>query len=279
MTLERAETLVARAQEVFETTVEVLQDTVRTLKAMPESGEREVMKDVRAMNSALQWPWTCRRKPVSQVARILAAELARASTLAPPGRKSALDSLASGTPRDETAFLDTLSENALAALAWLFEFWALAASAARPRATGGHGSSSAGAARARRGPVRNGCGRRWKGGPGGCGHRASRRADRGDLRPGGCGHGQGRQRAVWPVRPRTGGRAGSSSERRLVWPNGAEARVYSANDPEALRGPQFDCAWADEFRTMRCGGGRTSTRDVWMRCRRARARSSRSIRR
>jgi hypothetical protein len=38
-----------------------------------------------------------------------------------------------------------------------------------------------------------------------------------------------------------------SSERRLVWPNGAEARVYSANDPEALRGPQFDCAWADEF--------------------------------
>jgi len=38
-----------------------------------------------------------------------------------------------------------------------------------------------------------------------------------------------------------------STERRLVWPNGAEARVYSANDPEALRGPQFDCAWADEF--------------------------------
>ncbi len=38
-----------------------------------------------------------------------------------------------------------------------------------------------------------------------------------------------------------------SSERRLVWPNGAEARVYSAHDPEALRGPQFDLAWADEL--------------------------------
>ncbi len=53
MTLERAETLVARAQEVFETTVEALQEAVRTLKTMPEAGEREVVKDVRAMNSAL----------------------------------------------------------------------------------------------------------------------------------------------------------------------------------------------------------------------------------
>jgi hypothetical protein len=62
---------------------------------------------------------------VSQVARILAAELADASTLRPPGTKSALDWRAFETPREETAFLDTLSENALARLAWLFEFWAL----------------------------------------------------------------------------------------------------------------------------------------------------------
>ncbi|MGP1358387.1 hypothetical protein [Roseicyclus sp.] len=53
LTLERAEMLVVRAQEVFETTVEALQDAVRTLKAMPDTGEREVIKDVRAMNSAL----------------------------------------------------------------------------------------------------------------------------------------------------------------------------------------------------------------------------------
>ncbi|MCW1952345.1 MAG: terminase family protein [Octadecabacter sp.] len=33
----------------------------------------------------------------------------------------------------------------------------------------------------------------------------------------------------------------------LVWPNGAEARLYSAFDPERLRGPQFDAVWADEF--------------------------------
>lgn len=35
--------------------------------------------------------------------------------------------------------------------------------------------------------------------------------------------------------------------RALVWPNGAEAQVYSASNPESLRGPQFDCAWADEL--------------------------------
>jgi len=37
-----------------------------------------------------------------------------------------------------------------------------------------------------------------------------------------------------------------ASRRRLVWPNGAVAQGYSAEDPEALRGPQFAAAWADE---------------------------------
>jgi phage terminase large subunit-like protein len=38
-----------------------------------------------------------------------------------------------------------------------------------------------------------------------------------------------------------------ASQRRLVWPNGAWAQAYSANDPEGLRGPQFDAAWVDEL--------------------------------
>ncbi|QBY02605.1 ATP-binding protein [Rhodophyticola sp. CCM32] len=38
-----------------------------------------------------------------------------------------------------------------------------------------------------------------------------------------------------------------AGERLLIWPNGAEARLYSAHDPEALRGPQFDAAWVDEL--------------------------------
>ncbi|WP_420394735.1 DNA-packaging protein [Acuticoccus sp.] len=37
------------------------------------------------------------------------------------------------------------------------------------------------------------------------------------------------------------------SRRRLEWPNGAVGQVFSASDPEGLRGPQFDVAWADEL--------------------------------
>ncbi|KKB10641.1 ATP-binding protein [Devosia geojensis] len=32
----------------------------------------------------------------------------------------------------------------------------------------------------------------------------------------------------------------------LIWPNGTEAMVLAANDPERFRGPQFAAAWSDE---------------------------------
>ena len=38
-----------------------------------------------------------------------------------------------------------------------------------------------------------------------------------------------------------------ATRRRLVWPNGAVAQVFSAHDPDSLRGPQFDAAWVDEL--------------------------------
>ena len=37
------------------------------------------------------------------------------------------------------------------------------------------------------------------------------------------------------------------SLRRLDWPSGMVTRCYSAADPEQLRGPEFDHAWADEI--------------------------------
>jgi phage terminase large subunit-like protein len=37
------------------------------------------------------------------------------------------------------------------------------------------------------------------------------------------------------------------SRRRLVWPNGTIAQIFSSEDPESLRGPQFDYAWCDEL--------------------------------
>ncbi|MGV3579477.1 terminase large subunit domain-containing protein [Brevundimonas sp.] len=54
-----------------------------------------------------------------------------------------------------------------------------------------------------------------------------------------------RAMGAWPVY--------EPSRRRLRFPSGAEAYVFSAEDPESLRGPQFGAAWADEFCAWRKG--------------------------
>ena len=41
------------------------------------------------------------------------------------------------------------------------------------------------------------------------------------------------------------------SKRRLSWANGAIATLFSADEPDRLRGPQFDLAWCDELATCR----------------------------
>lgn len=41
------------------------------------------------------------------------------------------------------------------------------------------------------------------------------------------------------------------SKRRLTWPNGAIATLYSADNPDQLRGPQHDFAWCDELAAWR----------------------------
>jgi phage terminase large subunit-like protein len=41
------------------------------------------------------------------------------------------------------------------------------------------------------------------------------------------------------------------SKRRLTWANGAIATTYSADEPDRLRGPQHDAAWADEVAAWR----------------------------
>jgi len=39
----------------------------------------------------------------------------------------------------------------------------------------------------------------------------------------------------------------SPTKRSLTWANGAQVLAFSAEEPERLRGPQFECAWADEL--------------------------------
>lgn len=43
----------------------------------------------------------------------------------------------------------------------------------------------------------------------------------------------------------------SRSLKRLTWPNGAIASVYSAEDPDQLRGPEHDTLWADELASLK----------------------------
>ncbi|MDQ0998531.1 phage terminase large subunit-like protein [Phyllobacterium ifriqiyense] len=37
------------------------------------------------------------------------------------------------------------------------------------------------------------------------------------------------------------------TRRRLLWNSGATASMFSSEDPESLRGPQFDAGWGDEL--------------------------------
>lgn len=47
------------------------------------------------------------------------------------------------------------------------------------------------------------------------------------------------------------------SLRELRWPGGSRAQIFSSEDPEALRGPQFHFAWSDEVAKWRRG------RETW----------------
>lgn len=45
---------------------------------------------------------------------------------------------------------------------------------------------------------------------------------------------------------------------RLTWPNGSRAELFSGDNADGLRGPEFDYAWADELAKWREAG------DAWM---------------
>ena len=143
-------------------------------------------------------------------------------------------------------FLDGLSDGALLALPWLFEFWALPHQLPPPgpwRSWVILGGRGAGKTRA---------GAEWV------------RAEVEGARPLDPGRSrrvaligetidQAREVMVFgesgilacsPPDRRPDWQAG---RKRLVWPNGASAQVFSAHEPESLRGPQFDAAWVDEL--------------------------------
>ena len=164
-----------------------------------------------------------------------------------PAPKSPAALIASLDEAGRAAFLDGLSENALGALPWLWEVWAHPGHQIEPEGDwhtwvilGGRG---AGKTRA---------GAEWiRAEVEGATPDAPGRARRVAL----VGETVGQVRAVM-VEGESGLLAVTPPDRRpdflpslrkLVWPNGAEAMLLSAANPESMRGPQFDCAWADEL--------------------------------
>ena len=160
--------------------------------------------------------------------------------------KSGAAWLASAAPEEVDEFLAGLSDNALASLPWIFEFWAL------PHQLPPRGDWKSWVIMGGRGAGKTRAGSEWvrrkvegatPEAPGECSRVAliGETFDQtrevmvfGDSGILACSPPD--RRPVW-----------EASRRRLVWPNGATATVFSAHEPEALRGPQFDAAWVDEL--------------------------------
>lgn len=143
-------------------------------------------------------------------------------------------------------FLSGLGDNALLALPWLFEFWALPHQLPPEGAwrtwviLGGRG---AGKTRAGAEWVRSEVEGPMPGDPGRSRHVALVGETLDQAREV-MVFGESGILACSPPDRRPAWEAG---RRRLVWPNGAVAQIFSAHEPESLRGPQFDAAWVDEL--------------------------------
>jgi phage terminase large subunit-like protein len=164
----------------------------------------------------------------------------------PPVPKSNAEWLASEPAEVQAEFLAGLSDGALLALPWLFDFWALAHQ--RPpegnwRAWVCMGGRGAGKTRAGAEWVRARVEGAVPAAPGSA-RRVALVGETFDQVREVMIFGDSGILACCPPdrRPKW-----EATRRRLVWPNGAVAQAFSAQEPEALRGPQFDLAWVDEL--------------------------------
>ncbi len=181
-----------------------------------------------------------------------AAELPGDLTLTAPAMKCAAAWLASEPPEAAEDFLEGLSEQTLQALPWLFDFWAL------PHQLPPAGTWRTWVILGGRGAGKTRAGAEWVraqvegAGPldAGVSRRVALVGETYDQVRDVMIFGESGILAASPPDRRPEWQA---SKRRLVWPNGAEARCYSASEPEALRGPQFDAAWVDELAKWKKG--------------------------
>ncbi len=179
-----------------------------------------------------------------------AGQLFTPSTLMPPDLRSAAVWIASEPAQVQADFLNSLTEGELLALPFLFDFWAM------PHQLPPDGAWKTWVILGGRGAGKTRAGAEWvRAQVEGAGPMDRGRARRVAL----VGETIDQVRDVM-VFGDSGILACSPPDRmpvweagrkRLVWPNGAEAKAFSAHDPESLRGPQFDAAWADELAKWR----------------------------
>ncbi len=145
----------------------------------------------------------------------------------------------------QATFLKDLTDDQLGALKFIFEFWAL------PHQCPPLGDWRTWVIMGGRGAGKTRAGAEWvraqaEGPTPTAAGRASRIAIVGETFDQACEvmvFGESGLLAVSPQdrRPKWHG-----GRRMLTWPNGAIAHIMSAHDPDAVRGFQFDCLWADE---------------------------------
>ena len=187
----------------------------------------------------------------SRAACTPSAKPAAASTSPPPAPRSPAAWIASRPPAERAAFVEGLSANATAALPWLFEFWARPDHQLPPE-----GDWTTWLILGGRGAGKTRAGAEWvraqvegaKAGDPGVASRVALVGQTWEQARDVMVFGESGILACTPPDRRPDYVA---SRRMLRWPNGAEATLFSAADPESLRGPQFDAAWSDELAKWR----------------------------
>ena len=174
------------------------------------------------------------------------------STLMKPGTTWGASWIASAPPETQAEFLDGLAPEVLGALPYIFDFWAM------PHQVPPGGDWRTWVILGGRGAGKTRAGAEWV------------RAEVEGARPRAIGRSrrmalvgetidQAREVMVFgesgimSVSPPDRRPVWEAGRRRLLWPNGAVAQLFSAYDPESLRGPQFDAAWIDELAKWRKG--------------------------
>lgn len=168
------------------------------------------------------------------------------STSMQPSLRSGADWIASAGPDIQDEFLSELPDDLLRALPWLFEFWAL------PHQLPPEGDWKSWVILGGRGAGKTRAGAEWvramvegsKPEDDGRARRVALVGETIDQVREVMVFGESGILACTPPDRRPDWIA---SRKMLEWPNGAVAQLFSAHDPESLRGPQFDCAWVDEI--------------------------------